>query len=109
MAGMGHCPSVRLFEAAACGAPILSEAWEGLDAFFRPGSEIIVAHDTEDAMRALALPDEELARIASRARARTLEEHTADRRAAELEAVIKNAAAGVSATSQDGVVTAETR
>ena len=64
---MGYCPSGRLFEAAACGAPILSDAWEGLDAFFRPDPEILVAHDTEDAIGALETPDAELARIASRA------------------------------------------
>jgi spore maturation protein CgeB len=95
MARMGHCPSGRLFEAAACGAPILSDAWEGLDAFFRSGSEIIVAYGTEDAMRALQVSDGELARIARLARERTLEEHTADRRAAELEALIEGMAAAV--------------
>jgi spore maturation protein CgeB len=95
MARMGHCPSGRLFEAAACGAPILSDAWEGLDAFFRPGSEIIVAQGTEDAMQALELPEGELAGIARLARERTLEDHTADRRAAELEALIEGTAAGV--------------
>jgi len=109
MARMGHCPSVRLFEAAACGAPILSDAWEGLEAFFRPGSEIIVAHDTEEALRALEMSDEELARIAGRARARTLEEHTADRRAAELETVLEDTAAGVPPTRQDAAVTAGSR
>ena len=45
MARMGWCPSGRLFEAAACGAPILSDWWEGLDAFFEPGREILVARD----------------------------------------------------------------
>ena len=42
MAEMGWCPSGRLFEAAACGAPMLTDAWEGLDAFFEPGREILV-------------------------------------------------------------------
>ena len=42
MAEMGYCPSGRLFEAAACGTPILSDAWEGLDQFYRPGAEIVV-------------------------------------------------------------------
>src|SRR5690606_36930407 len=89
---MGYCPSGRLFEAAACGTPILSDAWEGLDAFFRPGAEILVARDTEDAIGALEIADAELARIAAHARARTLDEHTADRRAAELEHAIEQAA-----------------
>lgn len=91
MARMGYCPSGRLFEAAACGAPILSDAWEGLDAFFRPAFEILVADDTDGATRALEASDGELARIASRARERTLEEHTADRRAVELESAIQDA------------------
>jgi spore maturation protein CgeB len=100
MARMGYCPSGRLFEAAACGAPILSDAWEGLDVFFRPHSEILVAHDTGDAIGALELSDAELARIASLARQRTLEEHTADRRAAELERAIEDAASRIPPASE---------
>jgi spore maturation protein CgeB len=41
MARMGYCPSGRLFEAAACGAPIVSDCWEGLDQFFTPGNEVL--------------------------------------------------------------------
>jgi spore maturation protein CgeB len=100
MARMGYCPSGRLFEAAACGTPILSDAWDGLDAFFRPSSEILVATDTEEAIAALQLSDAELARIAARARERTLEEHTADRRAAELERAIEAAASGASPATE---------
>jgi spore maturation protein CgeB len=95
MALMGYCPSGRLFEATACGAPILSDAWEGLDTFFEPDSEILVAHDTAGAIGALELSDAELAGIAARARERTLEEHTAARRAAELERAIEAAASGI--------------
>ena len=88
MAQMGHCPSGRLFEAAACGAPLLSDWWAGLDSFFTPGAEILVAHTAEDTVNALQLSDAQRARMARAARARTLEEHTAARRAAELEAVL---------------------
>jgi spore maturation protein CgeB len=88
MARMGWCPSGRLFEAAACGAPILTDAWEGLDAFFEPGREILLARTTEDAVAALDLTDGELRRIAEASRARTLQEHTSDRRAEELEALL---------------------
>jgi spore maturation protein CgeB len=84
MARMGYCPSGRLFEAAACGAPILSDAWEGLADFFTPGSEILVARSTEEALDALALPRADLARIAAAARERALAEHTAERRARQL-------------------------
>jgi spore maturation protein CgeB len=84
MAASGYCPSGRLFEAAACGVPILSDSWAGLDEFFTPGQEILVARDTHDTLDALSRPAEELARIARRARERTLAEHTAENRAREL-------------------------
>ncbi len=84
MARMGWCPSGRLFEAAACGVPILSDAWAGLDSFFEPGREILVAHSTADALAALRTAPDELAAIARRARERTLSEHSAARRAAEM-------------------------
>ncbi|MGD9617850.1 MAG: glycosyltransferase [Alphaproteobacteria bacterium] len=84
MAESGWCPSGRLFEAAACAAPILSDWWEGLDAFFAPGSEILVVYSTEDVLAALDRDDGELRRIGETARERALSEHTAERRAAEL-------------------------
>jgi spore maturation protein CgeB len=92
MAEMGYCPSGRLFEAASCGVPILTDCWEGLDAFFAPGTEILVGRTTEDATAALELSDAELARIAQAARERTLAEHTAGQRAAGLEADLEEAA-----------------
>jgi len=91
MADMGYCPSGRLFEAAACGIPILSDSWEGLEQFFQPDKEILVAADTDDAVTALSLPKIELSEIAARARERTLAEHTADNRAASLETAIEEA------------------
>jgi spore maturation protein CgeB len=91
MAEMGFCPSGRLFEAAACGTPILSDEWEGIEEFFTPGDEILVARSTDDAIAAIELSDETLAAHARAARARTLEEHTADRRAVELEALLSEA------------------
>ena len=84
MARMGWCPSGRLFEAAACGVPILTDDWPGLDEFFLPGSEILVATTTEEALAALATSPDELAAVARRARERTLDEHSASRRAAEM-------------------------
>ncbi|MFL5577006.1 MAG: glycosyltransferase, partial [Gemmatimonadaceae bacterium] len=91
MAESGWCPSGRLFEAAACGAPILSDWWDGLDHFFTPGEEILVARSTDDAVAALGCSPAALAGIARRARERTLDEHTADHRAAELEAALEAA------------------
>jgi spore maturation protein CgeB len=88
MAATGYCPSGRLFEAAACGAPIVSDAWPGLERFFDPGDEILVAETTGDVVEALQLSDRDLQAIARRARDRTLTEHTADRRAEELEGIL---------------------
>ena len=86
MVAVGYSPSVRLFEAAACGVPILSDYWEGLETFFALGTEIVVTRSPEDTLRALReTPDEERRAIGTRARARVLAAHTAAHRAAELE------------------------
>ncbi len=90
MAAMGWCPSGRLFEAAACGAPIVSDDWAGLDRFFTPGVEIILAARASDVLDALALSDAELARIAAAARARVLAEHSSNARASELVALLES-------------------
>jgi spore maturation protein CgeB len=89
MAGMGWCPSGRLFEAAACGVPILSDFWEGLDSFFEPGREILIARDTQDVVTALDLTDAELNRIARAGRERVLGEHTSAHRAKQLEILLE--------------------
>ncbi len=89
MARMGYCPSGRLFEAAACGTPIISDSWEGLDSFFEPGKEILIADSSEDVIRALNLEEDELIRIGNASQERALEEHTAAHRAAELVSLIE--------------------
>jgi len=96
MAATGFCPSGRMFEAAACGAPMVSDWWTGLDGFFEPGAEIVVAHDTEEAMAAIEMTDAERTAMARRARERTLEEHSAERRADTLITLIENATAAQS-------------
>jgi spore maturation protein CgeB len=93
MAQNGHCPSGRLFEAAACGTPVISDWWEGLDAFYTPGEDILVARSTQDVVDALQLGDAEVARIAAAARDRTLAGHTSMHRALELEALLDEALA----------------
>ena len=95
MAEMGWCPSGRLFEAAACGVPILTDRWPGLEEFFSPGDEILVAETTRDALDALALPDATLAAVARRARERTLARHTAAHRARAMVAAFETAASPV--------------
>jgi spore maturation protein CgeB len=94
MATLGHCPSPRLFEAAACGVPVMSDWFDGLDAFFAPGEEILVARSVQEAVDAIATPREELAWIGRRARDRALAEHGADARARQLVAFCEAAARG---------------
>jgi len=92
MVASGYAPSVRLFEAAACGVPVISDWWEGLDTFLIPGEEILVARSTEDVERYLRdLPPEVSAAIGARARARVLAEHTAAHRAIALEGYVATA------------------
>lgn len=104
MAEMGYCPSGRLFEAAACGVPILSDDWDGLDFFFEPGIEILIARTTGHVMDALAKSPEDLGRIARKGRERALAVHTADRRALELESILEAAGSlPVEAAGERGV------
>jgi spore maturation protein CgeB len=89
MAEAGYSPSVRLFEAAACGVPILTDRWEGMDEFFAPGKEVLVVRNTHEVVAYLCnLPETERQHVASRARARVLAQHTADARARQLESYI---------------------
>jgi len=92
MARCGWCPSGRLFEAAACRTPILSDVWPGLSAFYLPGEEILIADTTDAALAALDTSDRDLATIARRAYERTLEEHTSHHRARQLVAMLENVA-----------------
>ncbi len=90
MRAAGHSPSVRLFEAAACGVPIVSDWWEGLDTFFAIGSEILVAEGTADMAGILARTSEsDRMRIARAARSRVMAGHTALHRARELEELLR--------------------
>jgi spore maturation protein CgeB len=90
MVRFGHSPSVRLFEAAACGTAILSDDWAGLDDLFTLGREMLTVSGTDDVLACLALAPEEVAAVAAAGRARVLAEHSADRRAAELEAYLRS-------------------
>ncbi len=82
----GHSPSVRLFEAAGCGTPIISDYWTGLEEFFELGTEILVSRSPEETLGYLqAMPEEERLQVGRRGRRRALHSHTAGHRAAELE------------------------
>lgn len=93
MARWGYCPSGRFFEAAACGTPILTDWFDGLDTFFGVGDdpELLVAGSSEDAIAAITLPNSELQKIAARARERTLSQHTGEQRAEQFIAAIERA------------------
>ena len=88
----GWSPSVRLFEAAACGTPIVSDVWAGIETLLEPGNEIVLARQTEDVVACLGWPDMARRAMAERARARILANHSAARRAAQLEGAIETAA-----------------
>ena len=92
MRQVGYAPSVRLFEAAACGTPVISDAWPGLETFFVPGTEILISRSAEETLRYLhdILADERYA-LGARARARVLAEHTAAHRAATFEGYVLEA------------------
>ncbi|HEY3359634.1 MAG TPA: glycosyltransferase [Polyangia bacterium] len=83
MVRAGYSPSVRLFEAAACGTPIISDPWPGLETVFTPGQEILVARSTADVLRIIDGDIPGL--VGRRARERVLAEHTAAHRARTLE------------------------
>lgn len=98
MRRQGYSPSIRLFEAAACGTPILSDAWPGLESFFEPGREILLAATPAEVAGLLReLPEAERLRIGRQARERVLGEHTAAHRAATLESYLYEVAQGVAA------------
>jgi spore maturation protein CgeB len=78
MVRAGYSPSVRLFEAAACGTPIISDTWKGLDRFFTPGVEILLSRSARQTLGYLNdIPDADRRDIGARARLRVLNAHTA--------------------------------
>jgi spore maturation protein CgeB len=92
MVRAGYSPGVRLFEAAACGAAIISDDWDGLSSFFKPEAEILVARNSHDTLRYLRdVPEKERIAIGNNARARVMSAHTAAHRAAELETYLLEA------------------
>jgi spore maturation protein CgeB len=94
MVAAGFSPSVRLFEAAACGTPIVSDAWTGLDTFLTPGQEIFLTRDASETLSVLReVPEATRQEVGRRARSRVLTSHTAAHRAVEFEEAL--AAAGL--------------
>jgi spore maturation protein CgeB len=85
----GYSPSVRLFEAAACGATIASDNWPGLDTFFEPGREILLPSGPEGIADYLRMDEAELRAIGLAAQARVMDAHTSQQRAIEFEAEVE--------------------
>jgi spore maturation protein CgeB len=82
-------PSVRLFQAAACGIPVISERCDGLEQLFADGKEILIADRPSDVVEAIwDMPDDQRRAIGGRARRRVLAEHTPARRIDQLELLL---------------------
>jgi spore maturation protein CgeB len=93
MVEWGYSPSVRLFEAAGCGCPIISDAWPGLDTVFKIGEEVLLAERAQDVMHVLEnCDDAQLRRMGMRARERVLDEHSSARRAEQFENYVSSVA-----------------
>jgi|GEM_PF-35063 len=102
MTAAGYAPSVRLFEAAACGTPVISDWWPGLDEFFMPVKEILISRSADETLQYLQKTQQaERDTIAAAARDKVLSHHTCQRRAEELELyvleVIQDDPAGIQA------------
>lgn len=92
----GFSPSVRLFEAGACGVPIVSDWWPGLDSIFEPGREILLSANADDTLRILRdTSDRDRGRIGEAARRRVLGEHTPEKRAIQLEDYFEEARSSI--------------
>ena len=89
MRAAGWSPSVRLFEAAACGTPIISDRWPGLELLFRSNESILLADTADDVCAAIAMAAGRLAAVGAEARRRVLAEHTSLARARQLAAVLE--------------------
>lgn len=94
MRALGFSPSVRLFEAAACGTPVISDRWPGIETVFEPSREILLASNPRDIVEILRdMPEEQRRTIAENARRRVLADHTSDHRARQLETYYAEASA----------------
>jgi len=94
----GYSPSVRLFEAGACGVPIVSDWWEGLDSLFEVDREVLISSSADDTLRFLReCPDSKRRAIGDAARRRILTEHTPQHRVAQLESYLREVHDHVSA------------
>lgn len=90
MIAAGYSPSVRLFEASACGAAILSDSWAGISDFLTPGEEILLPADAYEVAQILtSTPERDRIRTGNRARQRILDHHTSVHRAIQFEEIVE--------------------
>jgi spore maturation protein CgeB len=92
MVAAGYSPSVRIFEAAACGRPVITDVWPGLDTFFEPEAEILLAESAEDVIAHLEMSENEREAIGGAGRHRVLRDHVAAVRAETFEEAVREAA-----------------
>lgn len=98
MANVGFSPPTRLFEAAGAGACLITDAWQGVETFFEPGSEIVIAHDAEEIVGYLrTITPRQAHRIGERMRKKALAEHTYQLRAAQVNSILRPKAEAVRA------------
>ena len=99
MAAVGYSPATRVFEAAGAGACLITDAWEGIEMFLAPGTEVLVARDGQDVAEHVRTLTEDAARtIGARARSRILAEHTYTKRAVLVDGLLRAAALGKAAS-----------
>jgi spore maturation protein CgeB len=89
MIAAGFSPSVRLFEASACGSTILSDSWSGLEEFLTPNEEILLPHDQYEVANIMqTMLEEDRVKMGRRARERILAQHSSQHRAAQFENIV---------------------
>jgi spore maturation protein CgeB len=103
MVRAGFSPSVRLFEAAACATPVISDHWVGLDRLFVPGEEILLAESPEEVLAFLRdIPEDARRALGQKARERVLAEHTPAHRARQLLGYLEEVGAAERPAAQAG-------
>jgi spore maturation protein CgeB len=102
MRRLGWAPSVTLFEAAACGVPLISDRWPGFEQFFSPGEEALLADTRDDVLAAMEAGEAERQRIGEAGRRRVLASHTYVQRVDQLEALLAGLGAGAGSARQRG-------
>jgi spore maturation protein CgeB len=95
MADTGFSPPTRIFEAAGAGACLITDHWKGIETFFQPGKEILVARDAKDIVRYLRdVPVAEQRNIGMRMRDRALRDHAYASRAKQADEILTGARHG---------------